>query len=544
VHQWLHNGILCRSVRHLMVQPSSRVHLLWESIALLLIVYDISIIPMELFNLPPSPAFAVVSLFAAIFWTLDIPHSFLTGTIDGEGTVVMEPSQVARHYLSSWFPMDIVCVSVDWVTIALSRSTDQIGVLLFSRLLRAAKLLRLVKASEINQFIGEHIWSEEWKLITDIARETMIMLLIAHIFACVWYGIGRHNGWVSVKSLQEAGFRDSYVWSFHWAVSLFIGENSIEPQNVNERGFTIFTTAFFFLLSSLFVSRITTALTRLQLIASKQSSDLSVLRRYLGNHGISASLSVRVQRNAQHALLAHKKHAPERDIELLALISEPLRAELHYETYAPLLMTHPFFDCYHILNSDGIRKLCHTAATQQAISAGDTVFINFEAPQHPRIYFVMSGKLEYKQENHIQEVSVGQWAAEASLWTFWIHCGTLKAHSECMLLAIDAKKFQDLVGLFPTQHAHCYATGFVQLLNSGNEQLTDLNLRGQEQLITESFPEFHGSHITPAPGAEMMLSSHTMALKRSNTAVNLSQRFRRARSKTASLHRFGTTSWG
>jgi len=38
-----------------------------------------------------------------------------------------------------------------------------------------------------------------------------------------------------------------------------------------------------------------------------------------------------------------KRSTPESDIELLALISQPLRVELHYEIYSRTLTAHPLF---------------------------------------------------------------------------------------------------------------------------------------------------------------------------------------------------------
>merc|ERR1712113_961084 len=103
----------------------------------------------------------------------------------------------------------------------------------------------------------------------------------------------------------------------------------IEPRSGGERLFTMLVLLLTFLLSALFVSSITTSMTRLMIVAGKQSSQLVALRRYLFGLHISASLIVRMQRNAQHVLAEKKKTAP----DVLALISETLQVEYHYELY-------------------------------------------------------------------------------------------------------------------------------------------------------------------------------------------------------------------
>merc|ERR1719162_1334107 len=145
---------------------------------------------------------------------------------------------------------------------------------------------------------------------------------------------------------------------------------------MHERYFSIVILFSAFLNTTLFVSKTTNSLTRLQIITSDQSSKLAALRRYLGDHAITSSLAIRVQRNAQHVVLQQQRNAPESSIDLLSLISGPLRAELHFETLSPVLMAHPFFEAYYRFNRFGVRELCHVAVHQQLLSKGDVVFDN------------------------------------------------------------------------------------------------------------------------------------------------------------------------
>jgi len=161
----------------------------------------------------------------------------------------------------------------------------------------------------------------------------------------------------------------------------------------------------------------------------------------------------------------------------------------------------------------GVQKLCHMAVTHQTLSRGDVVFSDLETPANPRMFFVISGRLLYSKQNpgesmagvkqtpgkgnqstQTSSVSVSSSeasaATEASLWTRWIHRGTLKAVSECTLLAMDADKFQRIISPFPTHHAHLYASAFVELLNVlDNSALTDLRIVDQEDLVDCAFPE-------------------------------------------------------
>merc|ERR1719215_190623 len=110
-----------------------------------------------------------------------------------------------------------------------------------------------------------------------------------------------------------------------------------------------------------------------------------------------------------------KRNAPEASVELLQLISEPLRVELHFEIHASVLMKHPFFDCYYAVNAVGIQKLCHQAAANVSISNGDVLFCDLESPgEQPQVYFLVSGQLEYMHHGMcFERVEPGHWAGEA-----------------------------------------------------------------------------------------------------------------------------------
>jgi len=224
-------------------------------------------------------------------------------------------------------------------------------------------------------------------------------------------------------------------------------------------------------------------MTQLQIIASKRSSQFAALNRYLSDYGISRGLAGRVQNNARHALREQKRHTPESNVELMVLISDSLRSEIHYEVYSPVLTAHPFFCLYNKVNHVGVRHICHTAVSPVSICRGDVIFSELEVPVSPRMFFVVSGELAYVRGTEPQQrVRVNQWVAEGVLWTRWAHRGTLRAQTESRLLAIDANRLVNIMSTFPTLHGLNYAVKFVEKLNqaASSSELTDL-WQGEEE---------------------------------------------------------------
>merc|ERR1719450_1057199 len=144
--------------------------------------------------------------------------------------------------------------------------------------------------------------------------------------------------------------------------------DEVTPKSLGEHVFAVIVYLTAFWSGAVFVSILTSSMTQWYIIGSQQAQQLTVLRRYLSQNGISKKLALRVQRNAKHALAEQQKHMPESAVCLIKQVSEPLRVELHFEMYNPMLSVHPFFaryveECPHV-----VRKVCHTAMQANQVS--------------------------------------------------------------------------------------------------------------------------------------------------------------------------------
>jgi len=478
----------------LMMNPGAFSHIIWDFLGLLLIGYDCVTVPLETcFNPPQIHFMLLMSWVIRLFWTMNMVVSVFTGYMLPQGTVELRPLKVLRKYCYTWFPVDLVVVGFDWTELFIggsSRTQRLGGAVRGLRMLRTVRILRLMRVPQIAKVFMEHIRSEEVLLGVAIAKIMVFMLLVAHFLACLWWGVGSWmdtgETWVKANNVTPGVTYENvtwgdiwiqYCWSIHWAFSQFSGEAFMVPQNETERVVTVIVLFFTFMVATSFVSSFTTAMTRIQLISNLQSTQLSALRHYLLDNSISRTLAVRVQRNALHAMALQKRNAPEGSIELLKIISEPLRIELHFEIYSRLLRTHPFFDHYNGVNPAGIRKLCHTCVSILSLSTGDVLFNECEESHEKRMFFVILGELEYAQ-HELQTSMVGpsEWLCEQLLWMQWMHVGTVTAMSDCRLLVLNAEQFQKIIKGFPTEHARVYAAAFVKRMNRhrAQDQLTEV----------------------------------------------------------------------
>eukprot|EP00928_Gymnodinium_smaydae_P005475 TRINITY_DN11861_c0_g1_i1.p1 TRINITY_DN11861_c0_g1~~TRINITY_DN11861_c0_g1_i1.p1 ORF type:complete len:902 (+),score=131.64 TRINITY_DN11861_c0_g1_i1:112-2817(+) len=476
------------SLARLMMQPGSVPHLIIESCAFVAILIELVVIPLKLVDPPSSAVFNVGSVFSwalRILWTLKLIVSFFVGYVNSRGDVIMDPGDVSLRYVRTWFMLDLSACSMDWLELYVTGSVQNIVSSL--RLLRLARLVWTLTSREgLFAFFAEHTRSERLALIASLLRLVGCMAAITHLFACAWYGLATTTpgGSPLMKELRDANYIDRYIACFHYAFSLFIGAAIVIPEALGERSLIIAMMYVSFMFSAYLVSSMTSAMTQLQLIASQRSKQLSALSHYLSDHKISAALAVKVRQNAEHMADKLRNHMPESSVELLSLISERLRQEIHFEIYGNTLFNHNLFSCYNDVNPEGIRKICHNAVDIAAVSFEDLIFANGELGTY--MYFSVSGRLSYMQgRTEVQEpVEVGMWLSEAVLWTSWSHCGTLQARDDADILQMHATTFQTIMSKYPSHHMKAYAHHFVALLKTiPSHQLSDMPLGARGDVL-------------------------------------------------------------
>jgi len=462
------------------LQPHGAVRTAWDLVTLLLVLYDCIAAPLQLLDPEITRMLSALNWLSRLVWMLDIFATANTGYLEYDGCIEMDRYKVIRRYVRSWFVFDASLCLVDWIDFGLSHTSDDLvhaRIMSAMKFLRMARLLRLVRIEKVMATMIERIRSEKLILVAGLTKIFFLILVIPHVLACIWFALGRSdqhglNTWIQASELAEKSLRELYLISFHWSLAQFsgLGFDEVHAQNMEERTFAIFVTFIAFAIASFVVSSLTSTMTRLQIVASKQSMQFTMLRRYLEEKGVSSDIKMRIMRTAQSRVKEQERFTAESDVNLLAHLSEPLKIQLHFELRSKTLSWHPFMKRFCSSHPEVMGKVCHNSVAFKSVSSGDVVFSTGEQPNHGRMLFVEDGTFTYRKDNGSpREVIVHreQWIAEAFLWTTWVHRGKLVAKGECRLLELDSEKFQGVVNQFPTAEvAACeYAKHFVQYLN-------------------------------------------------------------------------------
>ncbi|CAE7254380.1 AKT1 [Symbiodinium sp. CCMP2592] len=429
--------------------PSSPRRITWEVFGLLLIIYDLIWLPMQVFDPTDSQFTVATGVLSSIYWTFDIPLSFLVGfAIQDQGVIEKDLQKIAWNYCTGWLSLDLAIVTIDWVinfldwTSSSSVSAGE-GISFFRigkavRFLRLLRLLRLLRAhGRLNELL-EHVQSEVSVIFISVARLIAFIMLLNHMVACAWFWIGQLNRpdtWLlqADSDILVAPMAYQYFTALHWSLTQFTPASmEVVPKNEIERLFNVVVIISAMVIFSTFISAITNAMNQLRNLNS-----VSGMSKQLFFVATCSSLCT-----SESSGVA---------VTLLRLMPLSLRHDLSQEIYSAQFQ-HPFFVVCETCFLDQTRKIYSTALTEKYLSTTQELITRGENATH--MHFLNSrvpeSLLEYYEANAQEptlKLTAGAWLCEAALWVKWTHKGTAKTNesSGCEVISVDAGVFQSIL---------------------------------------------------------------------------------------------------
>lgn len=434
----------------------------WDILAVLFLVHDMIVIPLRFFDMPNALFLEILAWFTQVFWNFDILATFITGYYE-DGNLILEPVKIAWNYTKTWLIFDVTVVSIDWIILFLAADSDAQGVHRLSktvrllRFLRMVRILRLAKISRMSEAVQEQIQSQSANIHYSLFKSIFRLLLLTHLLACSWYGIGRLSGeewgdhsWVKEVALTERTLGYQYTTCYHWAFcQMGVGGIAIYPTNTYERSFGIFSAFIALMTFSTLVSKMTSLMSSLNKLKDEETEQFRLLRRYLIYNDIPLHLSQRIIRFLQHGYrirneaLSAGSHLP-----ILDLLSQSLQGELQLERHRGCLIELHFIQQLPAESRQTVQvmqKLAMNALGDTVVAHDDVLFCGGDSAE--AAYFVQSGRLTYHcaQDDDDDDASIPvlshTWVAEMSLWTPWTHMGDLISEDVSRVVVLHMEQF-------------------------------------------------------------------------------------------------------
>ncbi|XP_031614579.1 potassium voltage-gated channel subfamily H member 6 [Oreochromis aureus] len=296
----------------------------WDWIILLLVLYTAVITPYsaaflldEHGNLRQRSCgytcnpLNVADLMVDVLFIVDIIINLRTTYVDQNDEVVTQPSQIAKHYIKGWFPIDLFA-AIPFDLLIFRSSSDEMATL--TSLLKTARLLRLVRvARKLDRY------SEYGAAVLFLLMCTFV--LIAHWLACIWYAIGfverpyTETGWLDnlaeqlgkayneTDSSSGPSVKDKYVTALYFTLSSLtsVGFGNVSPNTNSEKIFSICVMVIGSLMYASIFGNVSAIIQRLYTGTTRYHTQMLRVKEFIRFHQIPGSLRQRLEEYFQHA---------------------------------------------------------------------------------------------------------------------------------------------------------------------------------------------------------------------------------------------------
>jgi len=497
---WAQDGpdaskLIAKKAKSLVVDPSSARRLFWDMLGIPILSWDLITIPLGVFDMGPGgdAVMAGAGWVTLIYWSFDLPFTFLTGFYDGDGDLVMDMRRIAMTYMRGFFGLDILIILADWFSVILKLvgssggALENMSILRVFRITRFVRLLRLRKLKAKIQAIEDQVNSEWVLVIMNLVGKVSYILMLNHYIGCAWVFIGSQDSFdvptrrwltsIPYPQYDDVGLKISdsewsyqYLTSLHWAIAQFTpGPQNIQPQNCAERLFAVFILLFGLVIFSSFIAGVTQARMALAKMTSKLDRDMWLLRKYCQQHNVSKTLTIRMKRYIDLVIVPNFHKLNPGEVVLLPKLSAHLRGQLNQELVMHDLKIHPFFEYLNGNHDSVMSRVCNNCITNMSFARGDVAFGSGQVATSMLI--VKDGIMDFIAmlgPTHPEPIEKGHWVSEAVLWTKWIHQGQLQASIESTAVLVDSAKLKnELIKNGPVMgFVRTYAHDFIRRLNA------------------------------------------------------------------------------
>jgi len=333
-------------------------------------------------------------------------------------------------------------------------ATNLLRMLKFLKFIRLLKLLRVMKLRSTLIKLEDHLKSQYLYFVFQVIKLGLSLLLLCHITACAWYGIGRltlandehHTSWIQEAGLPTGDCEGECYGAalyFTMATMTTVGYGDIHAgTSPLERGFATLmllagTGVFAMLISSI------ASLFQGQSSASVYATAAERNRagvRYLWKTGAGGALTVEIRKYLE------QKERLKEDVlmenHLRDNLSLSLLHDLCVENFRPSIVKFEFFK---EMTSSVIDEVC-TICLSSRFCPGEVVCI--EGDEADAMFFIKQGRVLVFRHGiglACPPMGEGMYLGEACFFTTVAYRqATVICETFCELVQLDKAKFKEL----------------------------------------------------------------------------------------------------
>nr|XP_022331254.1 potassium/sodium hyperpolarization-activated cyclic nucleotide-gated channel 3-like isoform X4 [Crassostrea virginica] len=478
------------------IHPCSNFRFYWDLFMLVLLLANLIILPVAIsfFNNDLTDEWIAFNCISDTVFFLDIIINFRTGIIlnDFADEIILDPKLIAKHYVKSWFFLDLVStIPMDYIFLWWDAETDiyqmvhagtrsrvdagsywQGRALRILRLAKLLSLLRLLRLSRLVRYVQQ--WEELLKskkfdanpCMTNCGRRRKpgflavagkfmrifnlicLMLLLGHWNGCLQFLVPMleefpKDCWVSIEELKDASWWTQYTWALFKALShmLCIGYGRFPPQNMTDTWLTILSMLSGATCYALFLGHTTTIIQSFDTSRRLYNEKFKQVEEYMVYRKLPRKLRQKISEYYEHRYQG--KMFDEDNI--LDELNACLRQEVINHNCRALVKSVPFFT-----NADPQFVSAVISRLEfEVFQPGD--YIIREGTMGTKMYFIQEGIVDIitKDGEIATSLSDGSYFGEICLLTNAKRVASVRAETYVNLYSLSVEHFNSVLERYP-----------------------------------------------------------------------------------------------
>jgi hypothetical protein len=214
--------------------PDSWLKQSWDFLVMSLLLYTCFAVPVLLAfggsldpNAPLS-AYDIWDLVLDCIFCLDILLSFCTCYV-AQGVYIKDLRQISKHYLMTWFAIDVPgSIPFDKIIVYANSDSDAGSNLKSLKFIRMLKMVRAVRFLRMLDDLEERDQTGSLRTFFKIFRSIFMMLISAHFLGCMFIMLREtlldtrgNDNWMDAydTDLHDADVVEQYVACLYWAIA-------------------------------------------------------------------------------------------------------------------------------------------------------------------------------------------------------------------------------------------------------------------------------------------------------------------------------------
>eukprot|EP00403_Amphidinium_massartii_P015427 CAMPEP_0178411600 /NCGR_PEP_ID=MMETSP0689_2-20121128/21575_1 /TAXON_ID=160604 /ORGANISM="Amphidinium massartii, Strain CS-259" /LENGTH=891 /DNA_ID=CAMNT_0020032805 /DNA_START=34 /DNA_END=2705 /DNA_ORIENTATION=- len=400
-------------LQHFVAHPMGDQVAVIGLLASLVFLFDAFFTPIKIVSVETVASVDLrITLATTLFWMMDMVFQFFTGH-ENKLRTELRPHKVAKHYLRTWFPCDIIVLLLDVITLGClvaddsqkAGSSSYSSITHIMTILTAAHVFRAHRVVQTWEAIFARIVSDHTRLAVKLLLLIVEILALAHQIACAWFALGTMSHpdtditWLMVFLPDADGFLDQYMASMHWALTQFTPSTiPIGPSNLRERTFAVAVVCVALVIFTCFISHLTSLFNQMRTLTADDHRADTAMRHYIHKRGISHHLSKRIQHFVwkQRHESGHDGNLCEEDVPFFTELPQRLQKLLRSELYSRFVRRSTTLRFYARYQEEFVLNICASSAKECFVRALEDVF-DVGQMAHG-MYFVAEGTLRYIAE--------------------------------------------------------------------------------------------------------------------------------------------------